>query len=259
MTRPADWSHPASPLGAKCVMRYDGKHLVVIGGSSGFGLAAARLTLAEGGSVTLAGRSAERLDRAAQGLGESGRVRTAVADVASEAEIAALFAAEVRVDSLFVTAGSPPTAADLLTTDLTALRSILETRIMGLAFVLRAARGKLAPDASIILTSGQYATRPGPGAALAAGAVGAVEAMTRALALDLAPIRVNAIAPRLIETELWDSHGPGLRARNEAQARGLPLGRAGRPEEVAEAALLLMTNGFITGTVLRLDGGGILA
>ncbi len=243
-------------------MRYDGKHLVVIGGSSGFGLATARLALAEGGSVTLAGRSAERLDRAAEGLvesGRSGRVRTAVADVASEDQVASLFAAEAQVDSIFVTAGSPPTAADLLTTDLTTLRSILETRIMGLAFVLRAARAKLAADASIILTSGQYATRPGPGAALAAGAVGAVEAMTRALALDLAPIRVNAIAPRLVETELWDTYGPGLRARNEAQARGLPLGRAGRPEEVAEAALLLMTNGFITGTVLRLDGGGILA
>lgn len=81
--------------------------------------------------------------------------------------------------------------------------------------------------------------------------------MTRALALDLAPIRVNAVAPGLIDTALWDSFGP-QREAILAQATALPVGRIGRPDEVAAAVLLLMSNGFVTGTVLAIDGGGSL-
>ena len=90
---------------------------------------------------------------------------------------------------------------------------------------------------------------------MAAAAVAAVEGMTRALALDLAPIRVNAVAPGTIDTPLWDSFG----AQREAiLARGatLPVGRIGRPEEVAAAVVFLMSNGFVTGTILPIDGGG---
>jgi NAD(P)-dependent dehydrogenase (short-subunit alcohol dehydrogenase family) len=79
--------------------------------------------------------------------------------------------------------------------------------------------------------------------------------MTRALALDLAPIRVNAVAPGLIDTPLWDAFGR-QREMFAARAAKLPVGRIGRPEEVAEAVVFLMTNGFITGTVLPIDGGG---
>ena len=92
---------------------------------------------------------------------------------------------------------------------------------------------------------------------MAVAALGAVEGLTRALALDLAPIRVNAVAPGLIDTPLWDSFG----AQREAiLARGaaLPVGRIGRPEEVAAAVIFLMTNGFVTGAVLPIDGGGRL-
>ena len=84
---------------------------------------------------------------------------------------------------------------------------------------------------------------------MAAAAVAAVEGMTRALALDLAPIRVNAVAPGLIDTPLWDSFG-AQREAILAQGAGLPVGRIGRPEEVAAAVIFLMSNGFVTGTVL---------
>jgi NAD(P)-dependent dehydrogenase (short-subunit alcohol dehydrogenase family) len=167
----------------------------------------------------------------------------------------ALFAGEGHVDHVFVPAGElRPGGGDLLKSDLDGLRSILEVRLLGVTHVVRQARPKM-EGGSITLMSGLYSTRPAPGGGMAAAAVAAVEGMTRALALDLAPIRVNAVAPGLIDTPLWDSFG----AQREAiLARGarLPVGRIGRPEEVAAAVIFLMNNGFVTGTVLPIDGGG---
>ena len=243
-------------------MRLDNKRVVIIGGSSGIGLETARLALAEGASVTIAGRSEDRLRRAVESLGNSrevgpagGRVRPVVADVTDESSVRALFEGEPRVDHLFVPAGElRPGGGDLLKSDLDGLRSILEVRLLGLTHVVRQARPKM-EGGSITLMSGLYSTRPAPGGGMAAAAVAAVEGMTRALALDLAPIRVNAVAPGLIDTPLWDSFG----AQREAiLARGatLPVGRIGRPEEVAAAVIFLMSNGFVTGAVLPIDGGG---
>jgi NAD(P)-dependent dehydrogenase (short-subunit alcohol dehydrogenase family) len=246
-------------------MRFEGKHLVIVGGSSGIGLETARLALAEGASVTIAGRSEDRLRRAVEsleglakgntGTSASDRLRPVVADVSEESSIRALFADEPRVDHLFVPAGElRPGGGDLLETDLADLRSILETRLLGVARVVRQARPKMS-GGSITLMSGLYSTRPARGGAFAAAAVAAVEGMTRALALDLAPIRVNAVAPGLIDTPLWDAFGPHREAI-VAPGASLPVGRIGRPEEVAEAVLFLMSNGFVTGTVLAIDGGG---
>jgi NAD(P)-dependent dehydrogenase (short-subunit alcohol dehydrogenase family) len=246
------------------IMRLEGKHLVVVGGSSGIGLETARLALAEGASVTIAGRSEDRLRRAVESLGNSrevgpagGRVRPVVADVTDESSVRALFEGGPRVDHLFVPAGElRPGGGDVLGADLNGLRSILESRLVGVAHVVRQARPKMA-GGSITLISGLYSTRPAPGGAFAAAAVAAVEGLTRALALDLAPTRVNAVAPGLIDTPLWDAFGP---QREAILARGaaLPVGRIGRPEEVAEAVLFLMSNGFVTGAVLSIDGGGSL-
>jgi NAD(P)-dependent dehydrogenase (short-subunit alcohol dehydrogenase family) len=245
------------------IMRLEGKHLVVVGGSSGIGLETARLALAEGASVTIAGRSEDRLRRAVESLGNSRevgpagvRVRPVVADVTDESSVRALFEGEPRVDHLFVPAGEIRPGGDVLGADLNGLRSILESRLVGVAHVVRQARPKMA-GGSITLISGLYSTRPAPGGAFAAAAVAAVEGLTRALALDLAPTRVNAVAPGLIDTPLWDAFGP---QREAILARGaaLPVGRIGRPEEVAEAVLFLMSNGFVTGAVLSIDGGGSL-
>ena len=238
-------------------MRLANKQVVIIGGSSGIGLASARLALDEGASVLIAGRSSDRLDRAVRALNGGPRVQAAVADIADQAGIAALFATQTQVDHVFVTAGElRPGGADLLTTDLDALRSLLETRIIGLAHVVRAVRSKLAEGGSIVLMSGSFAVRPGVGGALGAGSIAAVEGMTRALALDLAPLRVNAVAPGVIDTPLWDTFGAAWSSLADDFAKKLPVGRIGRPDEVAEAVVFLMTNGYVTGTVLRIDGGG---
>jgi NAD(P)-dependent dehydrogenase (short-subunit alcohol dehydrogenase family) len=239
------------------LMRLDGKRVVVIGGSSGIGLETARLALSLGADVTIAGRSEDRLQRAAASLNVPDRLRTVVADMADEESIRSLFSGESQVDHVFLPAGElRPESADLLTGDVAGTRSILEARLIGVAHVVRQAK-PLMKAGSIVLMSGLYAARPAAGGAMAAAAVAAVEGMTRALALDLAPTRVNAVAPGLINTPLWDSFGP-QREAILASASKLPVGRAGRPEEIAQAVVFLMTNGFVTGVVLPVDGGGSL-
>jgi NAD(P)-dependent dehydrogenase (short-subunit alcohol dehydrogenase family) len=129
-------------------MRFEGKHLVVVGGSSGIGQETARLALAEGAFVTIAGRSEGRLRRAAEDLGASvagssagGRLRAVLADITDESSIRALFEGEPRVDHLFVPAGElRPGGACVLAAELDELRSILEVRLMGVAHVVRHAR-----------------------------------------------------------------------------------------------------------------------
>jgi NAD(P)-dependent dehydrogenase (short-subunit alcohol dehydrogenase family) len=248
-------------------MKLDGKRVAIIGGSSGIGLETAREALAEGAFVTIAGRSEDRLRQAADRLknsskeggtkGAADRLRTVVADLADESSVRSLFAGETRVDHVFVPAGElRPESGDVLRSDPDRLRSFLDVRLLGVAHVVRHARSKM-EGGSITLMSGLYAIRPGVASAMAAAAVAAVEGMTRALALDLAPVRVNAVAPGLIDTPLWDTFGSH---REAVLARGarLPVGRIGRPEEIAAAVIFLMTNGYVTGTVLRIDGGGAL-
>jgi len=243
-------------------MRFDSKRVVVIGGSSGIGLETARLAMAAGASVTIAGRSENRLRLAIESLSskhntvaEPDRLRSVVADVTNESSIRNLFSGELHVDHLFLSAGElRPGGGDALASDVDGLRAILESRLLSVAHVVRHVRPKMA-SGSITLMSGLYSTRPARGGAFAAAAVAAVEGMTRALALDLAPTRVNAVAPGLIDTPLWNAFGS---QREAILARGasLPVGRIGRPEEVADAVLFLMGNGFVTGTVLAIDGGG---
>jgi NAD(P)-dependent dehydrogenase (short-subunit alcohol dehydrogenase family) len=245
-------------------VRLNGKRVVIIGGSSGIGLETARLALAAGALATIAGRSEDRLRKAAESLktptsdGTSNPLRTVVADIADESSIARLFNGETRVDHIFVSAGElRPGTADLVRADLESLRSILDVRLLGVARVVRHARPRMNDGGSITLMSGLYSSRPAAGGAMAAAAVAGVEGIIRALALDLAPIRVNAVVPGLIETPLWDSFGP---QREAILARGAKLlvGRVGRPQEVAEAVIFLMGNGFVTGTALTIDGGGSL-
>jgi NAD(P)-dependent dehydrogenase (short-subunit alcohol dehydrogenase family) len=228
----------------------DGASVVIIGGSSGMGLATARLVREQGGDVTIASRSRTKLANAAQLLG---RVRTVVADLTSESDVQALFAQLERVDHVFVPAGRM-LLGKVVEADLETLRADVAQRFWGPLYVVRSATTRMT-GGSLTFLSGLYASKPSPGAVVTAALNAAVEVLAKGLARELSPIRVNAIAPGLIDTPVLGDHRDGAARWAETT---LPVRRMGLAEEVAQAALFLMTNGFITGEVVHVDGGGRL-
>lgn len=235
-------------------MKLKDQNVVIVGGSSGIGLATARLVQSEGAHVTITGRSEDKLRSAANELGD---VKTAIVDVAKEADIRQLFTSCDRLDHLVILGASlaSGTIRDATLEDLG--RPIVE-RVWGAIHAIRHATPKMS-GGSIILTSGLFSSRPVSGMAAVAAAVGGIEAMTRALALELAPVRINAIAPGYIDTPLLKAaFSDQYEGVVKAQAATLPTQRIGTAEETARAIIFLMTSGFITGEILHIDGGGRL-
>jgi len=129
-------------------------------------------------------------------------------------------------------------------------------RFWGALTVIKHAHKSISPGGSITLTDGMIAHRPSKGSAVSTAMAGAVEHLTRGLAVELAPIRVNAVCPGLIHTGVWDSIPEERRAQQfEQMTKRQPLPRVGEPEEAAEAYLYLMRGGYTTGQVLHVDGG----
>ncbi|MFJ8437183.1 SDR family oxidoreductase [Kitasatospora sp. NPDC094019] len=235
----------------------DTRRVVVIGGTSGIGFAVARAAAAQGSNVVVASSSQDRVDLAVKKLG--GPAEGIVLDVADEAALAAFFDRIGEFDHLVYTAGEPLLLKPLADLGGGESRAFFERRFWGALLAAKYATPKLRPGGSITLTSGAFATRPVPGALLGAGITAAVEGVTRALALELAPLRVNAVRVGAVRTELWDSTVPEPEAFLRAQGSRLPVQRVGTPEEAAAAYLYLLDNGYATGTVLTLDGGAALA
>lgn len=234
-------------------------HALIIGGSSGIGLALAELLLDRGATVTIAGRSAERLAAAATKLAEPGKtgLQTSQVDVTREDQVRRLLAEAAPVDHVVVTAADVTGAyAPLPDFDLDAARKVLETKVIGPWLVAKHARPYLAASGSITFTSGIAAYRPGPGGSMIATANGALEALVRSLALELAPVRVNVVSPGWVDTPIWDTFAGDAKTQRLAEmAARLPVGRVGRPADIAQAFVALMDNGFTTGSVLHVDGG----
>jgi NAD(P)-dependent dehydrogenase (short-subunit alcohol dehydrogenase family) len=230
--------------------------VVVIGGSSGIGLATARAALGEGAAVTITGRSGSRLRKARTELG--GAVKTVQLDAADEAGTRALMESLPALDHLFVTAGTLVIDAHLEPAT-EALRPAMDTRFWGALYAAKYAAPSMNDGGSITFMSGTAGRRPLPGAAVASASCGAVDAFARALALDLAPVRVNTITPGYVDTPLFDDLLGDQRDTVLANAAAsLPVKRIGRPEEIADAVLFLMRNGYVTGINLVVDGGGLL-
>ncbi|MFC4997706.1 SDR family oxidoreductase [Dactylosporangium cerinum] len=239
------------------------QHVLVIGGSSGMGLALAARLLHTGHRVTIAGRSAARLATAHRELvapdgAAAGRLATAQVDVGVEDQVAALAApAGAPYDHVVVTAVDAVGAyAPLPEFTFEAARAVLTTKILGPWLVAKHLGTALPAGGSLVFTSGAAAYRPGPGASMIATANGALESLARSLALELAPVRVNVVSPGWVDTPIWDTlAGTAKGDRFAAMAARLPTGRVGTPDDIAQAMVALMDNGFITGTVLHVDGG----
>jgi len=238
----------------------EGKRVVVIGGSSGIGFGVAQRALGAGAQVVIGSSNAGKVDAACARLGD-GASGSAV-DVRDEASVAAFFADVGPFDHLAFTAGDwgsfrdPRPTAEI---DLAVAGEIFAVRFWGAMKVTKHALGQLADDGSITLTNGVVAHRPRKGSPLSTAMAGALEHLTQALAVDLAPRRVNVVCPGLILTQVWDSIPE---AQREDQLKRMtadqPLPRAGDPGEVAEAYLYLMCGSFSTGQILIVDGGRTL-
>jgi NAD(P)-dependent dehydrogenase (short-subunit alcohol dehydrogenase family) len=229
-----------------------GKRVVVVGGTSGMGLATARLAAQLGADVVAAGRRPPESRSAVDG------VRQAQVDVTDEASVRALFDDVGELDHLLVTS-SPGSPGPFLEQDLAAARTFLDGKLLGSWSCARYAAPRIRPGGSITFVTGAAVVRPPRHAAMVTAAFAAVEALSRALALELGPLRVNTIRPGYTDSEMWSSLSAA--DRDELRRRvadAMPVGRMGTPEDIAHAAIFLMTSRQTTGAVLEVSGGETL-
>ncbi|WP_280367852.1 SDR family oxidoreductase [Nocardia wallacei] len=230
-------------------------HTLIIGGGSGMGLALAARLLTEGHDVTIAGRSTTRLADAATTLDGGNRLHHRQVDIADESSVEHLFADRTTLDHVVVTAADMSTGyGPLRRFALSDARTVVDIKVLGPWLVAKHAAPLL--TGSLTVTSGIAAYRPAVGGSMVATANAALEGLVRALALELAPVRVNAVSPGWVDTPIWTQFaGDAKDERLTAMARRLPGKRVGRPDDLAGAFLAVMTNEFLTGTVLHVDGG----
>lgn len=231
------------------------QRVVIIGGSSGIGFAVAEGALAEGARVVIASSTRAKVDAAVERLGQA--ASGSVVDVQDEAGVVAFFDTLGDFDHLVITAGdwggfAPAPLAQL---DVAAASDGLKVRFWGALLAIKHAQARISAAGSITLTDGLMAHRPMKGLPLATAFGGAIEHLVRALAVDLAPVRVNSVCPGLVLTERLAAWPAEMIAQITARQ---PLPRAADPAEVAQAYLYLMRAGYTTGQVIVVDGGAMV-
>lgn len=236
-------------------MGLSGQRVVVIGGTAGIGLAVAAGAIEEGASVVVASSRKERVESAAERLGSSAEAH--VLDVTDEKAVEEFFAAVGAFDHIVFTAGDPLRVPPFGSSTVAEARGFFEVRFWGAYAVARYGATGIAATGSITLTSGSQSVRPHKGWPVAGSEAGATESLARALAVELAPVRVNVVRPGPARTEIWNAF-PEPDKRFAASGSRLLLGRGAEPEEVAETYLHLMRSVFTTGTVATVDGGLVL-
>lgn len=246
--------------------RFDSQSVLVVGGSSGIGAAAARAFAAAGAQVTIASRSADKLAKAEAAIGagvrsgvlDSTAVRSAVLDSTDAAAVEAFFAASGDgFDHVVVSAAQTPTGP-VRGLPLADARAAMDSKFWGAFHVARAAR--IRPGGSLTFVSGFLSVRPSKASVVQGAVNAALEALARGLALELSPVRVNTVSPGLIATPLWDRLAPDARqAMFDGAAARLPAQRVGQPDDVANAILYLAATPFATGSTVVVDGGGSIA
>ena len=230
-----------------------GQTVVVIGGSAGIGLETARRACAEGADVVLTARNPERLERAATELG----AKSSVAFDATDFDRLDRFFEELPtpIDHLMVTAGGPY-YGPLATMDFDQARRDVEQHLWLTLRVARNAAGKVRPGGTLLFISGTGGRRPAVGYTVLSTFTAGLPALAKSLALELAPVRVNVIAPGFVDTPLSASIlGDQLDERREELRATLPIGRVVGPTDVAALAVHIMTNTAVTGATFDIDGG----
>jgi NAD(P)-dependent dehydrogenase (short-subunit alcohol dehydrogenase family) len=229
-----------------------GKKVVVVGGSSGIGLATAELAREQSADVIIASRGTERLDAAAARL----NAIAIPADVTSDQSIVNLFRRCGPVDHVVVTAAQLKTGP-FKTVSMEDVRNTMESKFWGAWRVAKAA--EIRPGGSLTLVTGYLSVRPRPNSAIVGAANGALESLARSLALELAPVRVNAVSPGIIDTPIRAAMPEEARRDMLAKtAASLPVGRVGVGEDIARQILAFMTIGFATGSIVYIDGGALI-
>jgi NAD(P)-dependent dehydrogenase (short-subunit alcohol dehydrogenase family) len=235
--------------------KLEGKKVLVVGGSSGIGEAAARELAALGAQVTIASRDPAKLQAAAARIG--GSVRTAVLDTSNDAAVEAFFAAQEEYDHVVVSAAQT-SSGPVRELPLVDAYAAMNSKFWGAYRVARAV--KIATGGSLTLVSGFLAARPSKTSVLQGAINAALESLGRGLALELSPVRVNTVSPGMVATPMWSGMSDEVRAAKfEAVAARLPAQRIGQPEDLANAIVYLVTTPFATGSTVLVDGGGVIA
>lgn len=236
-------------------MSLKNKSVLVVGGSSGIGFGVAQAAFSEGAKVLIASRSIDKVKAAVKRLGEGAEGE--VLDTSDYGALEEFFAKHEAFDHVFCSAAQTKVAAvrDLPLDDAFAS---FNSKFWGAYRLARAAN--IREGGSLTLTSGFLSVRPKKGAAIQGAINAGLEGLTRGLALELAPIRVNCVSPGLVETEMYASlEGDGRRAMFDNAAEKLPVGEVGKPEYIATQVLAFMNNPYMTGSTVFVEGGGAIA
>jgi NAD(P)-dependent dehydrogenase (short-subunit alcohol dehydrogenase family) len=233
------------------------KRVVVAGGSSGIGFATALAAANQGAEVIIASRNVERVSAALAKLPSNAQGQAV--DFTDEAQIKSWFEKIGPFDHLVYTAGEALQLGALAETDVETARQAFEVRYWGAFKTVKHGHALIRKGGSIVLTTGIASLRPNKGWTVPSSTLGAMESLTRALAVELAPLRVNTVSPGIVRTPLWDNMSESDReAMYSHFAAALPTGYIGEAEDIAETYLYLMQERFSTGQIIVVDGGGVL-
>lgn len=229
------------------------QRVLVVGGSSGIGLAAARAFVRAGAQVTIASRNARNVQAAAESAGCAGLVF----DATNDDDVSTLAAPGLVWDHVVISAARTPTGP-VRQLSLADAQEAMNSKFWSAYRIARTVQ--IAPSGSLTFVSGFLGVRPNRSSVLQGAINAALESLGRGLALELGPVRVNTVSPGLIATPLWDRVPDAAKAAAFSKAEALlPVRRVGLPEDVANAILYLAGTGFATGSTVLVDGGGAIA
>ncbi|WP_131536403.1 SDR family oxidoreductase [Pedobacter nototheniae] len=234
-----------------------GKKIVVLGGTSGIGLATAKAAASEGATVVVVSSNQKRVNKALAVL--PGNSQGYAINLANETAVSDLFKQIGFFDHLIFTAGEKLLIGKLADLSSNDANEAFQLRFFGALNAVKYGSKNILPGGSVVLTTGIAGLRPQAGWAVGASICGAMESLTRALAVELAPIRVNAVSPGFVKTNLWsDMTARDRETMYQQVARSLPVQRVGEAEDIAKTYLYLMNEGFSTGQIIVVDGGAVL-